>query len=217
VDFVARTCGADGSAAVPPEERVAVFDNDGTLWCEKPMSMVELLTYLAANGFATFIASGGGRDFMRPISQDITASPASGSSAAAPPSPTPATSAAAPSPTSPRADYLDDGPGSRSGSGTAPADAQCSRPGTPTATSQCSSSPTTPTSRHCGSSYSTMTPSASSTKPAVVSKHSDEPKSTGGPWSVSGRTGPPSSDLESSSRTSGRFGLRCNGLRQLTL
>jgi len=23
--------------AVPPEERVAVFDNDGTLWCEKPM------------------------------------------------------------------------------------------------------------------------------------------------------------------------------------
>ena len=24
-------------AAVPPEERVAVFDNDGTLWCEKPV------------------------------------------------------------------------------------------------------------------------------------------------------------------------------------
>src|SRR5215207_3721980 len=22
---------------VPPEDRVAVFDNDGTLWCEKPM------------------------------------------------------------------------------------------------------------------------------------------------------------------------------------
>jgi hypothetical protein len=22
---------------VPPAERVAVFDNDGTLWCEKPM------------------------------------------------------------------------------------------------------------------------------------------------------------------------------------
>ena len=22
---------------VPPEERIAVFDNDGTLWCEKPM------------------------------------------------------------------------------------------------------------------------------------------------------------------------------------
>jgi hypothetical protein len=24
---------------VPPEERIAVFDNDGTLWCEKPMPM----------------------------------------------------------------------------------------------------------------------------------------------------------------------------------
>ncbi|HET8619634.1 MAG TPA: hypothetical protein VFM27_11775 [Acidimicrobiales bacterium] len=36
-DFVRRTCGEDGSDAVPVEERVAVFDNDGTLWCEKPM------------------------------------------------------------------------------------------------------------------------------------------------------------------------------------
>ncbi|WP_193047727.1 HAD family hydrolase [Mycolicibacterium baixiangningiae] len=31
VDFVEHT-----AAEVPPEERVAVFDNDGTLWCEKP-------------------------------------------------------------------------------------------------------------------------------------------------------------------------------------
>ena len=37
VEFVERSCGADGSATVPIEERVAVFDNDGTLWCEKPM------------------------------------------------------------------------------------------------------------------------------------------------------------------------------------
>ena len=169
IDFVVRTCGDDGSAAVPPEERVAVFDNDGTLWCEKPMPiqldfimrrlaemaaeqpelsaqqpwkavterdykwfgalmdehyagddtnvrllargilaayagitvedfeessdrflrsarhptlgrpyvecayapMVELLDYLTAKGFVTYIASGGGRDFMRPISQDM--------------------------------------------------------------------------------------------------------------------------------------------------
>jgi phosphoserine phosphatase len=154
---------------VPPPERVAVFDNDGTLWCEKPMPiqldfilrrlaamadqdpelrtrqpwqaaytrdygwlgqvitrhyqgddrelpvlaagilqafanitvedfegqadaflrsarhptlgqgylacayrpMVELLGYLEANGFANYIASGGGRDFMRPISQEV--------------------------------------------------------------------------------------------------------------------------------------------------
>jgi len=36
VEFVGRVCG-DGPDAVPVEERVAVFDNDGTLWCEKPM------------------------------------------------------------------------------------------------------------------------------------------------------------------------------------
>ncbi len=169
VDFVGRTCGQDGSAAVPVEERVAVFDNDGTLWCEKPMPiqldfilrrlaemakaqpelcerqpwkavserdlgwfgalmaehyagddtnvrtllggilaayagisiedfesqadtfmrsaqhptlgrgylecgyapMIDLLGYLEANGFSNYIASGGGRDFMRPISQDM--------------------------------------------------------------------------------------------------------------------------------------------------
>jgi hypothetical protein len=33
--------------------------------------MVELLRNLEANGFANYIASGGGRDFMRPISQDV--------------------------------------------------------------------------------------------------------------------------------------------------
>jgi phosphoserine phosphatase len=157
------------SGSVPVEERVAVFDNDGTLWCEKPMPiqldfilrrlvemaeakpelrdrqpwkaayerdyawlgalmaehyagddgnvmvlaagilaayegisveafeaksdeflrsaqhptlgrgyletayvpMLELLAYLEANGFANYIASGGGRDFMRPISQEV--------------------------------------------------------------------------------------------------------------------------------------------------
>jgi phosphoglycolate phosphatase-like HAD superfamily hydrolase len=154
---------------VPPEERVAVFDNDGTLWSEKPLQpqidfilrrlaamaekdpslrkqqpwkaaaekdtgwfsdtvvahykgddsnlkvliggilksfdkmtvdeftkmsadfmhkeknpslgvsymevgftpMVELLRYLEANDFTTYIASGGGRDFMRPITQTL--------------------------------------------------------------------------------------------------------------------------------------------------
>jgi hypothetical protein len=33
--------------------------------------MVELLGYLMANGFSNYIASGGGRDFMRPISQEV--------------------------------------------------------------------------------------------------------------------------------------------------
>ena len=167
LDFVDRT--SSGSDAVPVEERVAVFDNDGTLWCEKPMPiqldfilrrlvemaeakpelrdrqpwkaayekdygwlgalmaehyagddsnvkilgagilaaydgmsvedfdaqseeflrtaqhptlkrsyldcayapMLELLDYLKANGFANYIVSGGGRDFMRPITQEV--------------------------------------------------------------------------------------------------------------------------------------------------
>ncbi|MEL4319622.1 HAD family hydrolase [Leifsonia sp. YIM 134122] len=36
IDFVERVT-ADGPDAVPVEERIAVFDNDGTLWTEKPM------------------------------------------------------------------------------------------------------------------------------------------------------------------------------------
>lgn len=36
VAFVGRVTEA-GADFVPPDERVAVFDNDGTLWCEKPM------------------------------------------------------------------------------------------------------------------------------------------------------------------------------------
>ena len=37
VEFVEAVTGADRESYLPPEERVAVFDNDGTLWCEKPM------------------------------------------------------------------------------------------------------------------------------------------------------------------------------------
>ncbi len=35
-DFVGRVTSPGGPAFVPPGERIAVFDNDGTLWCEKP-------------------------------------------------------------------------------------------------------------------------------------------------------------------------------------
>jgi phosphoserine phosphatase len=37
VGFVERITTEGGADFVPPLERVAVFDNDGTLWCEKPM------------------------------------------------------------------------------------------------------------------------------------------------------------------------------------
>jgi phosphoserine phosphatase len=36
IDFVQRVTDADGPAYVPPAARIAVFDNDGTLWAEKP-------------------------------------------------------------------------------------------------------------------------------------------------------------------------------------
>lgn len=37
LDFVARVTRDGGPDFVPPVERVAVFDNDGTLWCEMPV------------------------------------------------------------------------------------------------------------------------------------------------------------------------------------
>src|SRR5690348_2034907 len=36
VDFVARVTRVGGPDFVPPAERIAAFDNDGTLWCEQP-------------------------------------------------------------------------------------------------------------------------------------------------------------------------------------
>jgi len=44
--------------------------NRGYLECAYA-PMVQLLAHLRANGFASYIASGGGRDFMRPISQEV--------------------------------------------------------------------------------------------------------------------------------------------------
>ncbi|MGH8068175.1 MAG: HAD family hydrolase [Candidatus Entotheonellia bacterium] len=37
VDFVARVTQEGGPDFVPPAERIATFDNDGTLWAEQPM------------------------------------------------------------------------------------------------------------------------------------------------------------------------------------
>lgn len=37
VDFVSRVTKKGGPDFVPLTERIAVFDNDGTLWCEQPM------------------------------------------------------------------------------------------------------------------------------------------------------------------------------------
>src|SRR5262245_25033298 len=37
VNFVARVTKQGGPDFVPPAERIATFDNDGTLWCEQPI------------------------------------------------------------------------------------------------------------------------------------------------------------------------------------
>ena len=35
-EYLARICQGGSPDFVPPGERIAVFDNDGTLWCERP-------------------------------------------------------------------------------------------------------------------------------------------------------------------------------------
>ena len=37
MEFVKRVTTVDGADHVPPNQRIAVFDNDGTLWCEQPL------------------------------------------------------------------------------------------------------------------------------------------------------------------------------------
>lgn len=204
IDFVQQT-EADG---IPDEERVAVFDNDGTLWCEKPMPiqadfilrrlyemaqadpelrsrqpwkaayehdyawlgavltehyagddtnvrtllagilaayagitvdefeatsdaflrtaqhptlgrgylecayapMVELLGYLEAHGFTNYIVSGGGRDFMRPISQDMYGIPRDRVIGSATALEYTSSDRGGTITHKPEADYLDDGP-----------------------------------------------------------------------------------------------------------
>jgi hypothetical protein len=41
VDFVRATTDKASPKFVPPAERIATFDNDGTLWCEQPMYFQE--------------------------------------------------------------------------------------------------------------------------------------------------------------------------------
>ena len=37
LDYLAAVTDSSSPDFIPPAERIAVFDNDGTLWCEKPM------------------------------------------------------------------------------------------------------------------------------------------------------------------------------------
>ena len=261
--FVERA--TDPDTGIPPEERVAVFDNDGTLWCEMPAPiqlgfllrrmvemtqadpelserqpwkaahdgdlawfgaaltkhyagddtdtglltegvlgafadisvddfaqqaesflrttshptlgrpylecayapMVQLLGYLEASGFTTYIVSGGGRDFMRPVTAEVYGSRANGSSAAHLADLRPRRDRRRDRPAGQWPNTSTTGRRSRCASGTAPAGGRCSPGGTPTATSRCSTGPGIRRCRPCVCSCGTTTPSVSSTTSRV--------------------------------------------------
>ena len=75
VDFVQATTVQGSPKFVPPAERIATFDQDGTLCVEHPytdltyLPMQEVLEYLRANGYRTYIVTGGGQDFVRAFAE----------------------------------------------------------------------------------------------------------------------------------------------------
>src|SRR6187399_1310968 len=52
VDFVNRVTRQGGPEFVPPAERIATFDNDGTLWSEKPLPFQLLFAFDRVRGMA---------------------------------------------------------------------------------------------------------------------------------------------------------------------
>ena len=52
LDFVARVTDEDGPDFVPPPERIATFDNDGTLWCEQPLQVQVFFAQQRLKGLA---------------------------------------------------------------------------------------------------------------------------------------------------------------------
>ena len=296
LELVERTV----SAGVPVEERVGAFDNDGTLWCEKPMPiqadfilrrlfemahadpelrgrqpckaayerdygwlgtvlsehyagddtnvrtllagvlaaytgisveafeaksdeflrtaqhptlgrayiecayapMVELLAYLEDNGFSNYIVSGGGRDFMRPISQEVYGIPRDRVIGSATTFEYTRNDRGGTITHKAEADYLDDGPQKpiRIWSRTVVA-VRFRPPATQTATSRCSSPRTMTTSHTSTCSSYTTTPSANSTTQTAPSTRSTGPTRGAGPSSASRTTGPLSSELALRSAT----------------
>jgi hypothetical protein len=157
--------------------------------------MVELLGYLEANGFANYIASGGGRDFMRPISQEVYGIPRDrviGSTATFQYTSDDRGGAIT---HKAEADYLDDGPQKPiriwSRTGRRPLIAG----GNSNGDIPMLDSPSIPASRPFGCSSCTTTASASSPTPAAPSRHWSGPARAAGRSSASRTTGPPSSDL----------------------
>ena len=45
IKFVNDITNDGGSKYIHPNERIATFDNDGTLWCEQPVAQLEFVSY----------------------------------------------------------------------------------------------------------------------------------------------------------------------------
>lgn len=45
ITFASDVSNEGSSKYVKPEERIATFDNDGTLWCEQPVAQLEFAAY----------------------------------------------------------------------------------------------------------------------------------------------------------------------------
>ncbi len=45
IQFVDDVTTKGSSKYVKPEERIATFDQDGTLWCEQPVAQLEFVSY----------------------------------------------------------------------------------------------------------------------------------------------------------------------------
>src|SRR5215218_3891463 len=158
--------------------------------------MVALLAYLDANGFANYIASGGGRDFMRPISQELYGVPRQrviGSSTTLTWEPDEQGGRIV---RKPEMDVLDDGRPSRCGSGAGSGAGRSWPPATPSATSRCCGSPAAPPARGWGCWCCTTTPSASSTTSPGPSAPLRRPTPRDGRWSASRTTGRPCSTAD---------------------
>jgi len=67
LDFVDRVTDENGPDFVPPDDRIAAFDNDGTLWCEQPIYVQAAFAFDRAREMAAKDPSLAGRATFRAI------------------------------------------------------------------------------------------------------------------------------------------------------
>ena len=126
--------GLRGVSGRLPARHPASHARSRATWSAPTPRWSSCSTICTANGFTNYIVSGGGRDFMRPISQDMYGIPRERVIGSSSTFAYTSNGRAAPSPTSPRPTTSTTARRSRSGSGTGSAGAPARRPGTPTAT-----------------------------------------------------------------------------------